>query len=73
MLKAGDNRLGGDLDSHSLIPCVTRFLYEQANPCPHVQQCARIPVLVNEPDFVLLEPMLREAINSCREVLHRIQ
>ena len=73
MLKAGCDRLAGDLDSYSLIPCVTRFLHEQANSCPHVQQCARIPMLANEQDFVLLEPMLRDAINSCRKVLHRIQ
>ena len=73
MLKAGCDHLAGDLDSHSLIPRVTRFLHEQADPRAHVQQGARIPVLANEHDFVLLEPMLREAINSCRKVLHRIQ
>jgi len=73
MLKAGCDRLAGDLDSHSLIPCVTRFLHEQADPCAHVQQCARIPVLANEQNFVLLEPMLGEAINGGRKVLHRIQ
>lgn len=73
MLKTGCDRLAGDLDSYSLIPCVTRFLHEQAYSCAHVQQCARIPVPANEHNFVLLEPMLGEAINSCRKVLHRIQ